>query len=550
MAGFIDRGRSGLFNKPGGKISKLLRDLSSFGMRYDDMILKNSKAIGVTENQFLNTYAPVSTDDDMWYTFAAMSLTDTSLKKDMCIFNKEYERKRLELREFSLQDEIEDILDTLTDECLVYDYKNYFSSPVLFNDNMDDKLKQNLDRAFKKIYTYFNFNDGLSAWNFFRKWLVDGYIAFEIIYDTDNKNIIGFKELDPNSLEPAIEKKTNKKIYIQYKGQGAKERHLYDSQIIYIAWSGINTTSRVSYVERLVRSFNLLRILEHTRVIWAVTNASFKTMFTIPIGGKSKTRAKQSLAQLMHNYREIVDFDYKSGEIYTNGKPMMPFNKEYWMPSKDGEKPEADVLGGEGPDLSDTDALKYFNDKLKLASKIPFNRFDKDSPAGYEIAAEGTLREEIKFSKFVNRMRSIFQEILVKPLYIQMILDNPGLKDDERFKASISIRYNKENVFEDMKQMELIEKRIDFIERLKDGLVEQDKDLNDVPYFDLHFLVDRYGQFTEEDLQTNRKYKEIKRLEKDGYKRKDAKRIVDGEPKDKFKKEDPPADPITGDMAF
>ena len=122
----------------------------------------------------------------------------------------------------------------------------------------------------------------------------------------------------------------------------------------------------------------------------------------------------------MNSYREVVDFNYESGEIQTNGKPMMPFNKEYWLPSKDGEQPEISTIGGDGPDLGDTESLKYFADKLKLASKIPFSRFDKEGGSSYDMDASGMLRDEIKFSKFIDRLRSIFQEILIKPVYLQM----------------------------------------------------------------------------------------------------------------------------------
>jgi hypothetical protein len=206
-----------------------------------------------------------------------------------------------------------------------------------------------------------------------------------------------------------------------------KERIVYDSQLIYISYANVNTASRVSYVERLVRSFNLLRIMEHSRVIWATVNASFKTKFVIPVGGKSKTRARQSLGVLMQNYREQIDFDTDSGELKVNGRPMMPFNKEYWLPSGEAGEPTIENIGNDGPDLSDTDALKYFREKLIKVSKIPLSRFDMESPPSWEMNAEGMTRDEIKFGRFVTRLRSVFQEILVKPLWIQMCLDFPQL---------------------------------------------------------------------------------------------------------------------------
>lgn len=547
MPGFLDRSGTRGFGFNDRPTGSALRGLSRLGMKYDDLVIRNSRAIGVAEDAYGYSMYPMGDSDDMWYTFAALSLTDTSMKKNIpSIYNKQYKEKVKDLRDFALQDEIEDILDILTDECLIPDTKNFFCKADFLGEGLKEEITESLEANFKKIYSYFSFNDGLTAWNYFRKWLIDGFLAFEIIYDSPNneKNIIGFKELDPNSLVPGINKEDNKRIWVQHKGGGQKERQLYDSQIIFISYSSINSPSRISYVERLIRSFNLLRIMETTRIIWAVTNSASKMKFVIPVGGKSKTRAKQSLAQLMHSYREVVDFDYTSGELKFNGKPMMPFSKEYWFPSKDGETPEVEAVAGDGPEISDTEAVKYFSDKLKMVSKIPFNRFDKDSPAGYEVAAEGMLRDEIRFSRFVNRLRSTFKEILVKPLYIQMILDHPELADDISFKTSVSIKFNSDNIFEEQKQIELSNNRLDYIDKMK-AFSEISADGNEDFYWDLDFLMHRYGGFTEDDLKTNLIYKKVKTLEKEGYSSVDARKIAYGENKNKFKILQPTTDTTT-----
>jgi hypothetical protein len=252
-----------------------------------------------------------------------------------------------------------------------------------------------------------------------------------------------------------------------------------------------------------------MRVMEHTRVIWAVTNASYRMKFIIPVGGKSKTRAKQSLAQLMNNYKEVVDFDWDSGVLQTNGKPMLQFNKEYWLPSKDGEQPEIETLGGDGPELSDTEALKYFSDKLKAVSKIPFNRFMYEDGGGdFNLAADGMIRDEIKFSKFVNRLRSSFQELLVKPLYLQMCLKFPEFADDPGFKTQIALRYNEENMFAELKEMEIMDKRLAFISSMKDNLmITNPMTMEEDHYFDLEFLVDRYLKLSPDDKAANLAYK-------------------------------------------
>ena len=513
MAGFLDR--FGPFSRR-FSISRSLQNLSSLGMKYDDMIIRNSQAIGVTEDRFVYTMInPYGLEnEDYWYPFAALSMADTTLKKSISFFIQQYPQKRIELRKFATQDEIEDILDTLCDEAVVYDSKNYFAYPDASHLGLSEDVQKYIVTAYNQIYQYFGFTQDQSGWYYFRKWLIDGYLSFEIIYNDDQSEIIGFKEIDPVTLMPAVDKETNKKIWYQHKNDPVKQRKLFDSQVIYLSYSSVATNERVSYVERLVRAFNLLRIMEHTRVIWATMNASYRMKFLIPVGGKSKTRARQSLGQLMNNYREIVDFDFESGSMVVNGKPMMSFNKEYWLPSKDGEQPEIETLANDGPDLSDTDALKYFHDKLKLASKIPFSRFDKDSPATYEMTAEGLIREEIKFSKFINRLRSSFQELLVKPLYIQVCLKFPELQKDLNLKSMISVQYNKDNMFDELKTMEIMQKRLDFISSLKDNLVETDENMNDVPYFDLDFLVKKYLKMDPSDLNQNVETKKKKEDEK------------------------------------
>jgi hypothetical protein len=486
-------------------------------MRYDDLVLRQSQAIGPMEAQIgYGEMNPFGYDnDDIYGAFAAMSMTDINLKKNIPFFDKDYLTKRDELRRFSTNDEIEDILDILCDETIVYDEKNFFAQPEVLGLDISDKVNKDLNRYFRQIYHYFGFTEDQSAWYYYRKFLIDGYLAFEIIYSPDQKEIIGFKELDPVTLIPGYNTDDGKKVWVQYKDDPVKERKLYDSQIIYVSYSSITTASRVSYLERLVRAFNLLRIMEHTRVIWSVTNASFRMKFIIPVGGKSKTRAKQSLSQLMNSYKEQVDFDWDSASLSTDGKPMLQFSKEYWLPSKDGDSPEIETLGGEGPELNDTEALKYFSDKLKHVSKIPFNRFLYEDGGGeFNLAADGMIRDEIKFGKFIKRLRSTFQEILVKPLYLQICLKYPEFVDDPQFKTQVALRFNEENMFAEMKHMEIMEKRLEFIGSMRDSLMTTNQEtMEEEYYFDQEYLVKKYLKLSDDEIRSNEAAKAAKARE-------------------------------------
>jgi hypothetical protein len=145
-----------------------------------------------------------------------------------------------------------------------------------------------------------------------------------------------------------------------------------------------------------------------------------------------------------------------------------------------------------------------------------------ESPPSWEMNAEGMTRDEIKFGRFVTRLRSVFQEIIVKPLWIQMCLDFPELKEDDAFRAQIGIKYHRYNIFEEMKEIEILQKRLDFVTSMKDGLVETDANMNEVKYFSSEFLIQRFLGLSAEDLRLNKKLKEMEDEEKRAAAKKDA----------------------------
>ena len=519
MAGFIDRmGSNPIF----GQLSKSLKTMSALGMKYEDMVIKQSRAVGVTEAEFgLQGYLP----EEFLY---SLSLADVGNKKFIAFFDKDYKSRRDYLRKFAMNPEIEFIVDTVADEAIVYDDSNFFAEidTSLLKGIIDpDKSKEifnEINASFRKTYAHFHFNEGHDAWGYFRQFLIDGFLAFEIIFDPEGKNIIGFKELDATSLRPGVEKSGDnvyRKIWVQYEDIPAMKRVLLDTQIIYISYAKGNFTGRVSYTERLVRSFNLLRIMENSRVIWNIMNSSFRLKMVVPIGTKSPQKAKESLAEMMAIYKEDVTLNSDSGELTVNGKPSMQFYKNYLFPSKNGEQPDIETIGGDGYDLSDTDALKYFEDKLKVDSKIPFSRFDETAGGGsFSISADGMARDEIRFARFITRLRSIFQEVLVKPVFIQMGLNHPDLAEDELFKSALALKYRTDNVFEELKEMEVMEKRSSFIQSMM-GINENIPDstgmMQQVPYFDPKFLIEKYLGLTKNDIDRNEIYKEEAQIKND-----------------------------------
>lgn len=546
MAGFTSNNRNNTSNP--NPVTRMLRRLSSFGMNYKDDVIQNVRSTDLTfQNTTLQTnpnngQVGSITDDSVQVLFARMSSTDPSLSKGYFNLSEEnYQKKKEQLRKFSLQDEIEEILDIICEEAIVFDGANKFAN-IRLNYKVDQKLLDEFTEEYNKIYNYFGFYDTVQATDYFRKWLIDGFLAFEIVYNQEQTEIIGFVELDPVSLTPGIDPNTNEKVWFVNQtqngttGQTTQDRILYDSQIIYLAYAKADAVSRISYVERLIRSFNILRTMETTRIIWAVTNASYKTQYIIPVGSVQSPRGRQTLAQAMANYKEVVDFDWDSGEISTNGRPMLQFYKDIFLASEGGETPQIQNLGGDGPDISDTETLKYFRDKLRQASKIPNSRFEKEQGEGvYTMSAEGINREEIRFSKFISRLRAIFSEILIKPLYIQMCLKHKEIMTDMNYRVNLGLEYNKDSIFEENKEIELIQKQSDVISSINSSMVVTDDEGNETPYFDFDFLVRKFLGMSDEDLKLNQRFKDEKKLQKEGYKQEDIAKILDGAPKEDFK---------------
>ena len=224
-------------------------------------------------------------------------------EEDRPFSEKTLNEKRTILRKMAEQPEIEDILDIMCNECIVYDSdNNYICKPFIdnavlqdLNENALNEVRTAINSIFYKIYMLEDLKR--NAWNLFRRFLVDGVLAYEIVYDNLQfpKNIIGIVELDPATLTKCYDGISLR--WIQYKGVQGKERILLDSQVIYIKYADDGVTTRQSYLERLIRPFNIYRIIEQAQIIWTVTQSSFKTMFTIPVGSMNRAKGMQELSQ-------------------------------------------------------------------------------------------------------------------------------------------------------------------------------------------------------------------------------------------------------------
>lgn len=496
-------------NRPMSRVSKILKSLSRYGMNYDEDVLRNMKAFPADKNL-------QPKDDLILQNSIYGQINNWRLKgeEDKKFTEKTLNQKREMLRKMAMQTELEDILDVMANECVVYDDDEaYIGTPFVdtaivqdLNENSAEEIRNCVNMNFYKMYLLLNWKN--NAWDDFKRWLIDGVVAYEITYDNleNPKLVTGIVDIDPVTLTKEVDNGIT--YWIQFKGIQGKERRLYDSQIIYVKYEDSGVSERQSYLERLLRPFNIYRIVEQAQVIWTVTQSSFKTMFTIPVGGMNKARGTQTLNQAMNRYREDISFNQDSGELLINGRPNMPFNKEYWMAENENGRPEIEPIVDNGPQLNDSDQIKYFEQKLYKASKIPYTRFDKEQQATW-FGSDPTqqLRDEINFGRFVSRLRNQFVQILLKPLRIQVSLSVPEIKNDKRILDAVSFRWNTTNQFTEMADIEVMTKRVEFIGTMKDTLTITNDEGEDEPFFSPKFLIVKYLKMSDADLEMNEKFK-------------------------------------------
>lgn len=483
--------------------NKVLRDLSSWnwGMKYDDMILKNSSATGINEDPNI-----LATSGSMYDIFSRRAVSKVLEKKSVAFLNFAYTEKQKILRQYSVKGEISEYITIVCDDAIDYDDGSKFCFPVDLKENVAKKVKDRYYQIFEQVYNTLGFNDGITAWNYFRQFIVDGYLAFEIVYDDRQKVIIDIKMLDPATLVPAVEPMSGKKVWIQHPNDIQNRKIMLDSSIIYLAYSGNNSIGifETSYVENLIRPYNQLKLIEQSRIMFNIMNATMYQKFIIPVGGLSKTRAEEEIGQLIADYKDEVSFNDEMGTVSINGAAHIPFSKQWWFPESESGTPNVEMIKPETADLNEESMLNWFMGALKRSSKVPASRLDGSTGGGniFSDASEVT-RDEMRFTNFISRLRAMFKEIIVKPLIIQTLLEFPELKNDASFINSINVRFNQNNMFEEWKEIGILEKRANILANLLTNIPKEAPDA----YFDIDYLIKRILKLTDIEIEENKKAK-------------------------------------------
>ena len=415
-------------------------------------------------------------------------------------------------REMAMQPELETAIDDIVNEAVVIE-----DSGKCVNLNMDDlkqpeSIKKKITEEFNNVLRLLNF--GNMGNDIFRRWYVDGRIFYQAIID-ETKPRDGIKELryiDPRRIRKIreIQKTKDPKTGIEII-KSTREYYLYNERGVVGAHSNlgaristdavINVNSGlmdsrramvISYLHKAIKPLNQLRMVEDACVIYRLSRAPERRVFYIDVGNLPKVKAEQYLRDIMVKYRNKLVYDSNTGEIRDDRKHLSML-EDFWLPRREGSRgTEIQTLQG-AQNLGELEDVKYFERKLYKSLGVPVSRLE--SQTGFSLGRTTEItRDELKFNKFILRLRNKFSILFDDALRTQLSLKGICTKEEwEEFREFIWYDFLKDNNFDELKDAELFRDRLALLAQAEPYVGR---------YFSVEWTKKNILQFTEEDIAT------------------------------------------------
>ena len=412
------------------------------------------------------------------------------------VFRTEYDLIR-RYREMALHPECDGAIEDVVNEAIVSDL---YDSPVeieLSNVNASDKVKDTIRKEFRGIKEMMDFDK--KSHEIFRNWYVDGRLYYMKVIDTKKPEdgIQEIRYIDPMKMKfVRQEKKKNKNLggvdlTNAFKGSEKdlypeiEEYYVYTPKpnypvgsmggtantktsikiakdsITYVT-SGLfdrNKGTCLSYLHKAIKALNQLRMIEDSLVIYRLSRAPERRIFYIDVGNLPKIKAEQYLRDVMMRYRNKLVYDANTGEVRDDRK-FMSMMEDFWLPRREGGRgTEITTLPG-GQNLGELSDIEYFQKKLYRALSVPESRIAADGGVNIGRSSE-ILRDELKFAKFVGRLRKRFANMFNDMLRTQLILKNVITPEDwKTLSDHIQYEFVYDNQFAELKESELTNERL------------------------------------------------------------------------------------------
>jgi hypothetical protein len=397
-------------------------------------------------------------------------------------------------REMSMHPECEAAIDDIVSDAIVSEENSAPVKIILDAVEYSDDIKRRIIKEFNSVLSLLQFQT--KGYEIFRRWYIDGKLVYHIIVDekTPERGIAELRYVDPVNIQKVKQYKRELNAQGQRIITGADEFYVYSKDgfrtgmhmntgtnsvssalrispdaVVYITSGLFDSRNKrtVGYLHKAIKPLNQLRMMEDAVVIYRLSRAPERRIFYIDVGNLPKQKAEQYVRDLMNKYRNKLIYDASTGEIRDDRRHMSML-EDYWLPRREGGKgTEITTLQG-AQNLSELEDVKYFLKKLYKSLNVPLSRMDGEQKSFTIGKSTEITRDEIKFAKFVNRLRNKFSELFYNLLKTQLILKKVlNEREWNRIKDKIFFDFLKDSYFAELKENEVALERANVLGQLQ-----------------------------------------------------------------------------------
>jgi len=391
-------------------------------------------------------------------------------------------------REASLQPECDSAISDIVDGAIAASEDSSPVSLTLKDLKQPDTVKKKIQNEFDDVLRLYRFNH--NAPEYFRNWYIDGRAYFNVIIDAKNPQK-GISEIRPvetthmskvREVSKEVDPKTKleiEKVVDEYYVYSPEHGNTTQDQIngvkfakdaIIHVTSGLQDSTKtrsIGHLHKSLKLVNQLRYMEDSLVVYRVSRAPERRIFYIDVGNLPKGKAEEYVQQVVSRYRNKLVYDASTGNI-SDDRRHMSMLEDFYLPRREGGRgTEITTLSG-GENLGQIEDVQFFQRKLYRALNVPVARLEQDTAFSIGRATE-VSREEVKFQKFIDRLRKKFSFMLIDALRIQLILK--GIITEREWASieeSINVDFLEDNYFAEMKEFEILRERLEMAQMMED----------------------------------------------------------------------------------
>jgi len=385
-------------------------------------------------------------------------------------------------REMSMTQEVDLAISDVVNESVVHEDGRSSINLFLDNTSQSTSIKEKIIEEFKSLLRLLDFNR-VGA-DLFRKWYIDGKIYHHIIVD-ESRPKDGIKELIPidalniqkikevkkeTDATTQVELVTDTEEYFIYTPEDSRTTtgvRVAPDAISYVHSGMVDSQKQIiiGYLFKSIKPFNQLQMIEDSLVIYRLARAPERRIFYIDVGNLPKLKAEQYLRSVMDKYKQKIIYNAATGEVEDQRKQMSML-EDFWLPRRDGGRGTEISTLPSGQNLGEIEDIEYFRKKLYQSLNVPISRIEGTEQTAFNLGRASEInRDEIKFAKFVAKLRHRFSQLFVDLLRIQLLLKGVIKQEDwYDIRDNLEFIWAKDSHYAELKNNEVLRERMELLQ--------------------------------------------------------------------------------------